>query len=383
MEYELLDTGIFDEDRYFDVVVEYAKAAPDDILMLVTAHNRGPDTATLHLLPTLWFRNTWSWDDEVTRPTLTAADGARGSADVRASHPELGEWLLQADASAQLLFCENETNNQRLFGVPNESPHVKDGVNDFVVNGVAEAVNPEQAGTKVAAHHVLEVPAGGQRLDSRALDRVGPLEGGSAGQGKAAGRGLRPRVQSPTQGGRQVLRDGHPSGLALGRGDRDAPGAGRVVVGQAVLRVQRASVAARARSRPVGPERSCQRRAQRAVVPHDRGRHHLDAGQVGVSVVRGVGSRLSLCAAVAGRRRFRQAAGRAVAGHPLCAPQRSDPGVRVELQRRQPTGDRLGGALRVRARGRDPGRGGPRVPRASVRPVADELHLVGQPQGSR
>ena len=160
MEYELLDTGIFDEDRYFDVVVEYAKAGPDDILMLVTAYNRGPDAATLHLLPTLWFRNTWSWGDEVTKPSLTADDEQRGIAAVRASHPELGEWVLSADASAQLLFCENETNNQRLFGVPNGSPHVKDGVNEFIVNGVADAVNPERSGTKVAANHVLQIAAG-------------------------------------------------------------------------------------------------------------------------------------------------------------------------------------------------------------------------------
>ena len=118
MEYELLDTGIFDEDRYFDVVVEYAKGAHDDILMLVTAHNRGPEEATLHLLPTLWFRNTWSWGDEVTKPTLEAADGESGIAAARASHAELGEWVLRADGSAQLLFCENETNNERLFGVP-------------------------------------------------------------------------------------------------------------------------------------------------------------------------------------------------------------------------------------------------------------------------
>ena len=117
-EYELLDTGVFDDDRYFDVVVEYAKAAHDDMLMLVTAHNRGPEAATLHLLPTLWFRNTWSWGDASAtsrrwRPT------ARG---VRAAHPELGEWRLHADASAQLLFCENETNNERLFGAPNARP---------------------------------------------------------------------------------------------------------------------------------------------------------------------------------------------------------------------------------------------------------------------
>src|ERR1700729_4318345 len=160
MEYELLDTGIFDEDRYFDVVIEYAKAGPDDILMLVTAHNRGPDPATLHLLPTLWFRNTWSWGSEVTKPTLAAADDAGGLASAIASHAELGNWRLSVDASASLLFCENETNNQRLFGAPNASAYAKDGINDFVVGGAEGAVNPDGTGTKLAAHHVLEVAPG-------------------------------------------------------------------------------------------------------------------------------------------------------------------------------------------------------------------------------
>jgi hypothetical protein len=155
-EYELLDTGVFEDDRYFDVVVEYAKAGPDDLLMLVTAYNRGPEAATLHLLPTLWFRNTWSWGDTSARPSLEI-DGAG----VRASHPELGEWRLAADAPAELLFCENETNNERLFGAPNARPHPKDAVNDYVVHGAADAVNPAGTGTKCAVHHRLKIPAGG------------------------------------------------------------------------------------------------------------------------------------------------------------------------------------------------------------------------------
>ena len=160
MEYELIDTGIFDDDRYFDVVVEYAKADHDDILMVVTAVNRGPEAATLHVLPTLWFRNTWSWGDEVTKPALEAVDGAAGRVSVRATHPELGEWTFRADGSAQLLFCENETNNARLFGTPNASQYVKDAVNDYVVHGIADAVNPARTGTKVAALHVLELEPG-------------------------------------------------------------------------------------------------------------------------------------------------------------------------------------------------------------------------------
>jgi hypothetical protein len=182
MEYELLDTGIFDEDRYFDVIVEYAKGAHDDILMSVTAHNRGPDTATLHLLPTLWFRNTWSWGDDMTKPTLNAVDEGQGAASVRASHPELGEWVLRADGSAQLLFCENETNNERLFGAPNASPYVKDAINEFVVAGAGDAVNPEQVGTKAAAHHVLEIAAGDSATIRLRLTAAN--ESGTDGPGK-------------------------------------------------------------------------------------------------------------------------------------------------------------------------------------------------------
>ncbi len=160
LEYELLDTGVFDEDRYFDVVVEYAKAGPEDILMQVTAHNRGPDPAPLHLLPTLWFRNTWAWGDEVPRPAMAAADDGHGVPRVRALHADLGEWLLSADASARLLFCENETNNLRLFGAPNATPYVKDGIGEFVVSGDRAAVNPAGVGTKVAAHRVLQLGPG-------------------------------------------------------------------------------------------------------------------------------------------------------------------------------------------------------------------------------
>ncbi len=186
MEYELLDTGIFDDDRYFDVIVEYAKGDHDDILMLVTAHNRGPDVATLHLLPTLWFRNTWSWGDELPKPTLVAADEEQKVAAVRASHRDLGDWLLRADASAELLFCENETNNERLFGVPNPSPYVKDAIHEFVVGAVTDAVNPERIGTKVAAHHVLEIAAG----DSASIRvRLSASRGAKTGR-SSKGQGL-------------------------------------------------------------------------------------------------------------------------------------------------------------------------------------------------
>src|SRR5208283_2751107 len=100
-----------------------------------------------------WFRNTWSWDDAVAKPILRAVESGTGLTAAQATHPELGEWLFRVDASATLLFCENETNSERLFGVPNASPYVKDSINEFVVGGRADAVNPERSGTKVAAHH--------------------------------------------------------------------------------------------------------------------------------------------------------------------------------------------------------------------------------------
>ena len=204
MEYELLDTGIFDEDRYFDVVVEYAKAAPDDILMVVTAYNRGPDAATLHLLPTLWFRNTWSWGDDVPRPELHGVNDEAGLSVARASHPDLGDWRFRADGSAELLFCENETNNERLFGAPNASPFVKDGINDFVVSGRQDAVNPGRTGTKLAAHHVLELGPGESasirvRLDgrTRAAKRSGPGRSGPASTVCCAPAARRPTASMP------------------------------------------------------------------------------------------------------------------------------------------------------------------------------------------
>jgi hypothetical protein len=158
-EYELLDTGIFDDDRYFDVVVEYAKAGPGDILVRITVHNRGPEAARLHVLPTLWFRNTWSWVRPDPKPALRASKGA-----IVATHAELGNHVLSCEGATALLFTENESNQERLWGQPNRSPWVKDAFHRYVTGGEKGAVNPEQTGTKAAAHCVVEVPAGGSTL---------------------------------------------------------------------------------------------------------------------------------------------------------------------------------------------------------------------------
>jgi hypothetical protein len=159
-EYELLDTGIFNDGRYFDVEPEYAKAGPEDILLRVTVRNNGPDDAVLHVLPTLWFRHTWSWAGGTERPALRTVPSEGGSV-VRAEQSELGVRWLCADAAVPVLVTENETNNERVFGSANETPYVKDGIDRAVVQGEESAVNPEGTGTKAALHYELNVPAGG------------------------------------------------------------------------------------------------------------------------------------------------------------------------------------------------------------------------------
>jgi hypothetical protein len=157
-EYELIDTGVFDDDRYFDVQVEYAKGAPEDLLVAITITNRGPDAAAVHVLPTIWFRNTWSWGNPVARPSLRRAP--LNNVAIELQEPDYGTRWLACDGAPELLFTENETNNQRLFNSPNTSPHVKDGINDFIVHGMREAVNAAQVGTKAAAHYPLTIAAG-------------------------------------------------------------------------------------------------------------------------------------------------------------------------------------------------------------------------------
>jgi len=163
-EYELIDTGVFDGGRYFDVYVEYAKAGPEDILIRITAANRGPEPATLHLLPTLWFRNTWSWGPQGADERLPEMRLFEGGSSVVASHPEIGTRYLHVNGPATLLFTENETNAERIHGRPSRTPYVKDAFDNYLVHGRRDAVNPAGTGTKVAAHHALTVAAGGTQV---------------------------------------------------------------------------------------------------------------------------------------------------------------------------------------------------------------------------
>ncbi|HWD59631.1 MAG TPA: glucosidase [Stellaceae bacterium] len=170
-EFELIDTGVFDGDRYFDVLVEYAKARADDILCQVTVTNRGPEAATIHVLPQLYARNIWSWTPIPEKPALCGHnDGS-----VTSFHPSLPAMRFTCDGAPELLFCDNDTNPRRLFGMAGAKGYFKDGINDCVVNGYRAAVNPARTGTKVAAHCIAELPPGGE---TRIRFRVAVIDGG-------------------------------------------------------------------------------------------------------------------------------------------------------------------------------------------------------------
>ena len=180
-EFELIDTGVFDDDRYFDVVIEYAKVGADDILIRIEATNRGSEAAPLHLLPTVWFRNTWSWGMDDRKPRLRRDTTAEAAA-IKLEHFYYGTRWLYCDGAAELLFTDNETNNSRLFNAENNVPYVKDGINDYLVHDVKTSVNPEAAGTKASAHYESSV-APGQALSARlrlkngAAPSARPLDG--------------------------------------------------------------------------------------------------------------------------------------------------------------------------------------------------------------
>jgi hypothetical protein len=173
-EFELIDTGIFADNQYFDVFVEYAKASPEDTLIEITIHNRGEDAATLHVLPTLWYRNTWG-NSAALHPTLQAVTppGYSGGA-ILAQHSDLGTRCLYGEGKPELLFTENETNTQRLVGVPNSARYVKDGINEYITHGRKDAVNPEKTGTKSSMHYTIRVPGGkSETIRLRLSDELG------------------------------------------------------------------------------------------------------------------------------------------------------------------------------------------------------------------
>jgi hypothetical protein len=178
-EFELIDTGIFSGSRYFDVFIEYAKAGAEDILVRITAFNRGPERARLRLLPTLWFRNKWSWGGTASgdiKPNVRRVDGGNGMEVMEISQPDYGKRWLLAEGAPELLFTENETNTARLFQKPNETPYVKDGFHSYLVDGKREAVNPARTGTKVAAHYAFEIAPGASAAVHLRLTNQDPLD---------------------------------------------------------------------------------------------------------------------------------------------------------------------------------------------------------------
>ena len=366
-EYELLDTGVFDDDRYWIVEVHYAKASPTDVLMRVTVRNRGPETATLHVLPTLWFRNEWAWNPDQVKPELRAGPDGRS---ILATHPELGDYTLEigpaSDGTAPtLLFCENETNRERIEGVPNTTPYPKDGINDHLIGGTA-TVNPDGVGTKASPWYRLDVPAG-ETVELRlrlhktaraakprtttvpavgaeaevAVPAVG--DGRHGGRGQRQGRGRRGRAH---RSARTVLRVDHAP--ARGRGGRllrgsqsrrhgrrraagHAPGVRRHALEQAVLRLQRRALA---RRRP-GPAAAAPRaadRPQRDVAAFRGGRHHLDARSMGVPVVRRLGPRVPRGDVRPHRPGVREVPAPAAVPGVVPAPARGAAGVRVVVR---------------------------------------------------
>ena len=192
-EYELLDTGVFDENRYFDVFVEYAKETPEDLLVEISICNRGPEASTLHVLPSLWFRNTWSWAINASHDTDASSRSQAAKMALRktyrpATHTPLpeepGDYYLYCQGGASLMFTENDTNNERIFGTPNAGPYVKDAFNNYLVNGQQDAINPEGTGTKAAAHY-CHGGRGGNRHDQATPDQPA-----ATGYGRSAGKPL-------------------------------------------------------------------------------------------------------------------------------------------------------------------------------------------------
>ncbi len=376
-EFELADTGVLADGRYFDVRIQYAKAAPDDILIAITAFNRGSAAAPLHVLPTLWFRNTWSWgchhEGCWIKPRIALDNDGRLTAD----HATLERFRFAADAASdgtayQWLFTDNVTDNRRLYNVENLEPFTKDAFHRLVVEGEAAAVNPRNIGTKVAPWYSLNIPPGGQvtvrlRLYAASEATQGPVFGSAFSD-----------ILSAQGRGRPVLR-----GAAAQRERRRLPDRPirilRPVVEQTVLRLRSRGLAGRrsgnvaaARTAQVGP----QRRLAALVLP----RRALHAGQMGVSLVCGLGSGVSHGCLVTLGPGLRPRPVGTDAPRMVHASQRGASRLRVGLWGRQSAGPCLGllGGLQGHEHVGDAAVGVSflRVPKA-----ADEFHLVGEPQG--
>jgi hypothetical protein len=228
-EYELIDTGIFDGQRYFDVFIEYAKGSPEDVRVQISLCNRGPEAVSIEVLPTLWFRNTWSWPDGGSKPVLRALEGSTYGV-IHAHHTDplfqesLDDYYLYCEGTVPLLFTENETNAARLFGTSNQSPYVKDGFHQYLIHGQQQAINPARLGTKAAPHYHLNVEAKGTSVVRLRLTRTAPDQLGNPFEAFDA------VVQARRAEADAFYRALNPPVGLVGRGECDAPGACRYAV---------------------------------------------------------------------------------------------------------------------------------------------------------
>ena len=368
-EFEVLDTGVFDDDRYFDVTLTYAKADPDDICIVVDCANRGPDPAPLHVLPTLWFRNTWAWGRDDRRPRLSAGP-APGV--VVADHSALGRFWLAAEGEPELVFCENESNHQRLWGTPNRTPYPKDGINDHLVDG-ASTVNPAAIGTKAAAWYRLVVGAGETATLRLRLCRTEPSD-------DTFGPGFDEVVAT-----RKAEADDFFAALAPAHLGAEARHVQRRAIAGLLWAKKhyRYDVREWLEGDPAGPAPDHQRAHGR-----NAGWSHLYQADI-ISLpdeweypwYAALGPGLPHDPDGLRRPRVRQGATDPVLPRVVHAPERAAARLRVGLRRRQPAGARVGRVAGLQDRRPEHRGEGLRVPRAGVPQAADQLQLVGEPQG--
>ena len=329
--FNLLDTGVFEDNRYFDVEVRYAKAGPDEIHIRIIATNHGPEAAPLHLLPQLWFRNDWSWGDPVDKPALrniAAPMGAQWA--VQADHPTLGTYYLYGRHAAQVLYTENESNAERLWNAPSASPYVKDAFHRRIVNDEHGAVNPELTGTKFGAWHVATIEPRYSTTIGMTLSRQ-PLKDPFGKREVIFAK----REAEATVFYDELLPDGDTQDMNILRQSL----AGMIWSKQFFhFDVELAG------RRPACSTGRSQIRPQSPLAPHEGGACRLDAGQMGIPVVRGMGPGIPLWRAGAGGCGFRQGADRTPAHRALPASEWTDPGIRMVLRRRQSSGAGDGGA---------------------------------------
>jgi hypothetical protein len=317
-EYELIDTGIFDGDRYFDMFVEYAKEGPEDVLIRITVHNRGPQTSRLRLLPTMWFRNTWSSGEEDQKPSLReVAPGV-----IQASHHQLGKYWLYCDEGPELLFTENESNTQRLSGQPSASLYVKDAFHEHVISGRADAVNSAKIGTKAAAHYILEVPRGGSKTVRLRLSAA-TLTNAFAGFEKT----FKDRIADADEFYDRIT----PHTLTEDECRVHRQALAGMLWNKQFYYFDLDQWLKEHKSHPPAPIRPS-RLTEHGLVSHAERRRDLHARQMGVSLVRGLRSRLPCDLVGSGGFRFRQRATAANVAPSLHRSQRSNSRLRMELQ---------------------------------------------------